>query len=89
MDRNQPDRQEARAFYARTLRMTLPIVLQNFMDSAVGAADVVMLSVVSQTALTSCLGDWAETFRASVNRIKILIIVFKIFLKSKILVQSY
>ena len=53
MDRNQPDRQEARAFYARTLRMTLPIVLQNFMDSAVGAADVVMLSVVSQTALSA------------------------------------
>ena len=53
MERNQPDRQERRAFYGMTVRMTLPIVLQNFMDSAVGAADVVMLSVVSQTALSA------------------------------------
>jgi len=36
-----------------TLRLTLPIVLQNLMDSAVNAADVVMLSFVSQTALAA------------------------------------
>jgi len=33
---------------------------------------------VSQTALTSCFGDCAETPSVSANRIKKLIIVFKI-----------
>lgn len=46
-------RQERRSFYSMTARLTLPIVLQNFMDSAVVAADVVMLSFVSQTALSA------------------------------------
>ena len=44
---------ERREFYKMTLRLTLPIVLQNLMDSAVNAADVVMLSFVSQTALSA------------------------------------
>ena len=44
---------ERRGFYRMTLRLTLPIVLQNLMDSAVNAADVVMLSFVSQTALSA------------------------------------
>ena len=44
---------ERRDFYRMTLRLTLPIVLQNLMDAAVNAADVVMLSFVSQTALSA------------------------------------
>ncbi len=44
---------ERRGFYIMTLRLTLPIVLQNLMDAAVNAADVVMLSFVSQTALSA------------------------------------
>ena len=44
-------RAEKRAFYARTLRITGPIALQNFMDAAVSSADVIMLSFVSQAAL--------------------------------------
>lgn len=46
-------KQERRQFYGMTARLTLPIVLQNFMDTAVSAADVVMLSFVSQTALAA------------------------------------
>lgn len=44
---------EKRAFYARTLRITGPIALQNFMDAAVSSADVIMLSFVSQAALAA------------------------------------
>lgn len=50
---NQAQKQERRQFYRMTARLTLPIVLQNFMDTAVSAADVVMLSFVSQTALSA------------------------------------
>ncbi len=46
-------RAELGSFYRMTVRLTLPIVLQNLMDSAVNAADVVMLSFVSQTALSA------------------------------------
>lgn len=46
-------KQERRQFYCMTAKLTLPIVLQNFMDTAVSAADVVMLSFVSQTALSA------------------------------------
>lgn len=49
-----PDkRRERRDFYKMTLRITLPIVLQNLMDTAVNAADVVMMSFVSQAALSA------------------------------------
>ena len=46
-------RAEKKAFYLYTLRITGPIALQNFMDAAVGSADVIMLSFVSQTALAA------------------------------------
>ena len=46
-------REEKKKFYSRTARITAPIVLQNFMDTAVGSADVIMLSFVSQTALAA------------------------------------
>ena len=46
-------RAEKRAFYGRTLRITGPIALQNFMDAAVSSADVIMLSFVSQAALAA------------------------------------
>ena len=46
-------RAEKRAFYKHTFRITAPIALQNFMDAAVGSADVIMLSFVSQTALAA------------------------------------
>ena len=44
---------EKKHFYTMVARLTLPIVLQNVMDSAVNAADVVMLSFVGQTALSA------------------------------------
>ena len=46
-------KEEKRAFYKQALRITLPIALQNFMDTAVNAADVLMLSFVSQQALSA------------------------------------
>lgn len=46
-------RKEKIAFYKHALKITLPIALQNFMDAAVGSADVIMLSFVSQTALAA------------------------------------
>ena len=46
-------RGEKIAFYKHALKITLPIALQNFMDAAVGSADVIMLSFVSQTALAA------------------------------------
>ena len=46
-------RAEKRAFYKHTAAITAPIALQNFMDAAVGSADVIMLSFVSQAALAA------------------------------------
>ncbi len=45
--------QEKRSFYLRVLAITAPIVLQNFMDAAVGSADVIMTSFVGQDALAA------------------------------------
>ena len=46
-------RQEKRAFYKNALWIMLPIALQNLMDTAVNSADVIMLSYVSQDALSA------------------------------------
>lgn len=46
-------RQEKRAFYRNALAIMLPIALQNLMDTAVNSADVIMLSYVSQEALSA------------------------------------
>lgn len=46
-------RPEKKAFYKKVWRITLPIALQNLMDSAVSSADVIMLAFVSQTALAA------------------------------------
>lgn len=46
-------REEKRSFYKQAMRITLPIALQNFMDAAVNSADVLMLSFVSQAALSA------------------------------------
>ena len=46
-------REEKRVFYKYTVKITGPIALQNLMDAAVGSADVIMLSFVSQTALAA------------------------------------
>jgi len=46
-------RGEKTAFYKRALKITVPIALQNFMDAAVGSADIIMLSFVGQTALAA------------------------------------
>ena len=53
MEHTLGSRAERRAFYTYTARITGPIALQNFMDAAVGSADVIMLSFVSQTALAA------------------------------------
>ncbi|MBE5797582.1 MAG: MATE family efflux transporter [Clostridiales bacterium] len=45
--------QEKRAFYRNALAIMLPIALQNLMDTAVNSADVIMLSYVSQEALSA------------------------------------
>ena len=44
---------EKRAFYKNALWIMLPIALQNLMDTAVNSADVIMLSYVSQDALSA------------------------------------
>lgn len=44
---------EKRAFYRNALAIMLPIALQNLMDTAVHSADVIMLSYVSQEALSA------------------------------------
>lgn len=44
---------EKRAFYKNALWIMLPIALQNLMDTAVNSADVIMLSYVSQAALSA------------------------------------
>ena len=46
-------KQEKRAFYRNALAIMLPIALQNLMDTAVNSADVIMLSYVSQEALSA------------------------------------
>ena len=46
-------REEKRAFYKRTLLITFPIAMQNLLDAAVSSADVLMLSFVSQSALSA------------------------------------
>lgn len=46
-------REEKRAFYKNALGVMLPIALQNLMDTAVNSADVIMLSFVSQEALSA------------------------------------
>ena len=46
-------RAEKRAFYKNALWIMLPIALQNLMDTAVNSADVIMLSYVSQAALSA------------------------------------
>lgn len=46
-------RAEKRAFYKNALWILLPIALQNLMDTAVNSADVIMLSYVSQDALSA------------------------------------
>ena len=46
-------RAEKRSFYRQAMKLTLPIALQNLMDTAVNSADVIMLSFVSQTALSA------------------------------------
>lgn len=40
-------------FYRRAVAITAPIALQNFMDAAVGSADIIMLSFVGQAALAA------------------------------------
>ena len=42
-----------KAFYKTLVVLALPIVLQNLINSAVGAADTVMLGYVSQRALSA------------------------------------
>ncbi len=46
-------RAEKKVFYKHTVAIAAPIALQNFMDAAVGSADVIMLSFVSQAALAA------------------------------------
>ena len=46
-------REEKRAFYKMTFRITLPIALQNLMDACVNSADVVMLALVGQNELSA------------------------------------
>lgn len=45
--------EESRNFYKSLLTIVIPIVIQNFITAAVGSADVIMLSFVSQTALAA------------------------------------
>ena len=48
-------REEKRAFYKMTFRITLPIALQNLMDACVNSADVVMLALVGQNELSASI----------------------------------
>ncbi len=58
-------REEKKAFYRHTVKIMVPIALQNFMDAAVNSADVIMLSFVSQAALSasSLAGQVAFVFQ--------------------------
>ena len=44
---------EQRQFYKMTASLTLPIALQNLMDTAVSGADVLMLNFVSEAAISA------------------------------------
>ncbi|MBQ4622973.1 MAG: MATE family efflux transporter [Clostridia bacterium] len=46
-------RAEKRSFYKYAIAITAPIALQNFMDTMVGSADIIMMSFVSQAALAA------------------------------------
>ena len=46
-------RAEKKAFYKYAVAITAPIALQNFMDTMVGSADIIMTSFVSQAALAA------------------------------------
>ena len=45
--------EEQRQFYKMTASLTLPIALQNLMDTAVSGADVLMLNFVSESAISA------------------------------------
>lgn len=45
--------EEQRQFYKMTASLTLPIALQNLMDTAVSGADVLMLNFVSEAAISA------------------------------------
>ena len=45
--------EEQRQFYKMTASLTLPIALQNLMDTAVSGADVLMLNFVSENAISA------------------------------------
>lgn len=45
--------EEQRQFYQMTASLTLPIALQNLMDTAVSGADVLMLNFVSESAISA------------------------------------
>ena len=45
--------EEQRQFYKMTAALTLPIALQNLMDTAVSGADVLMLNFVSENAISA------------------------------------
>lgn len=49
----QAAKENKRGFYGLLVTLALPIVLQNLIDSCVGAADTVMLNYVSQEALAA------------------------------------
>ena len=49
----QTDAAGRKSFYKTLLVLAFPMVLQNLLDSAVGAADTVMLDYVSQSALSA------------------------------------
>ncbi len=42
-----------KSFYSQMFKLTLPIVLQNFLSAAVNSVDVIMLNFVNQTAIAS------------------------------------
>ena len=45
--------EEQRQFYKMTAALTLPIALQNLMDTAVSGADVLMLNFVGEDAISA------------------------------------
>ena len=45
--------EEQRQFYKMTAALTLPIALQNLMDTAVSGADVLILNFVSESAISA------------------------------------
>lgn len=75
-------REEKRAFYKHAARVTLPIAFENFMDAAVGSADVIMLSFVSQSALA------ASSLAGQINMI-LSMLLYGISSGSSILAAQY